>query len=120
MARGVQAAAGVVAAVAPRMEYAFAIILHRQRHAFSSDSLHELKSVEIEDGIWAAIQILEEQIDLTERVARRAVSQGNEDLGNRMQQRAQRYRERADLVRGADGRRPIVDSEVRSAFGITR
>ena len=71
----------------------------RVGHTFSPETLHEQKSTAIESALWAAIQILEEQIDLTERGARRARNHGNEQLARRMETRAKRYRERVDMVK---------------------
>jgi two-component system, chemotaxis family, protein-glutamate methylesterase/glutaminase len=73
----------------------------RVGHAFSMQILHERKGEEIEEAIWSAIQILEEQVDLSERIVHRALSGGNESLGRRMEARARRYRERAEMLRRA-------------------
>lgn len=86
-------------------------VLYRCRvgHSFAPETLHERKSVEIEDALWSAIQVLEEQCELTERVARRARNAGNGILASRMERRAQRYRERAEAVKLA---LPSVDDAI--------
>ncbi|MBV8639418.1 MAG: chemotaxis protein CheB [Candidatus Eremiobacteraeota bacterium] len=71
----------------------------RVGHTFSAETLHAQKSAEIENALWSAIQVLEEQIDLTERVIRRARNHGNERLAQRMETRAERYRERVEMVK---------------------
>lgn len=90
------------------------VVFYRCRvgHAYSPEALHEEKGTAIEDALWTAIQVLEEQVDMTERVARRARNRGNELLAHRMETRAQRYRERADLVRAA---LPRVDDAIETS-----
>jgi two-component system, chemotaxis family, protein-glutamate methylesterase/glutaminase len=79
----------------------FSLYRCRVGHTYSLQSLHEQKSSEIEDALWAAIQVLDEQVDLTERAARRARNGGNEQLAARMDTRSTRYRQRAQIVRQA-------------------
>ena len=84
----------------------------RVGHTFSPQTLHEQKGAAIEDALWAAIQILEEQAELTERVARRARSRGDETLARRMDTRTKRYRERANMVRAS---LPSVDDAIETS-----
>ncbi len=81
----------------------------RVGHAFSQETLHAEKGGEIEGALWTAIQVLEEQVDLTERVARRSRNHGNDALAHRMDTRAKRYRERIDRVKSA---LPTVDDAI--------
>lgn len=73
----------------------------RVGHTFSPETLNEEKSIEIEEALWTAIQVLEEQVDLTERIGERALRRGNDRLARHMEDRAKRYRERAATVRTA-------------------
>jgi two-component system, chemotaxis family, protein-glutamate methylesterase/glutaminase len=90
----------------------------RVGHTFSVQTLHAEKSNEIEEALWAAVQILDEQIDLTERAARRARANGNERVAARMETRAMRYRQRAAVVQQAlpSVSDAIETSEVRDAI----
>lgn len=84
----------------------------RVGHAFSTQTLHENKGSEIENALWAAAQILDEQVDLTERLARRAQHNGNDALAAKMEARAKRYRERGEIVRHA---LPNIDDAIENS-----
>lgn len=84
----------------------------RVGHTFSTQTLEEQKDSNIENALWSAVQVLEEQIDLNERVARRARERGNAELAERMETRAKRNRARANAVRTA---LPTVGEAIDSA-----
>ncbi len=84
----------------------------RVGHAFSPETLYEQKGGAMEDALWTAIQVLEEQRELTERLMRRARNQGNEALSRRLETRSKRYRERIKMVKDA---LPTVDDAVEAS-----
>jgi two-component system, chemotaxis family, protein-glutamate methylesterase/glutaminase len=90
----------------------------RVGHAFSMESLNEEKEVEIEEALWAAIQVLDEQVDLLDRAARHARSHGKNDLADRIATHAAHQRARVRAVqRGLNSpREAIEDSELRDAL----
>lgn len=84
----------------------------RVGHAFSTETLHAQKGAAIEHALWTAVQVLEEQLELTERVGRRARSDNNETLGRRMDTRAKRFRQRIETVKHA---LPSVDDAIEAS-----
>lgn len=90
----------------------------RVGHAFSPGTLDQEKDRRVEAALWTAVEVLEEQAELAERSALRVRSQGNGELAERMEKRAQRNRERALIVRDAlpQADSAIEDSEIRGAM----
>jgi two-component system chemotaxis response regulator CheB len=71
----------------------------RVGHAFSIDSLLEAQAHGIENSIWMAVRALEEQADLSQRMAARAQSNGNDAAAERFARLAHDAALRAELVR---------------------
>ncbi|MBV8489875.1 MAG: hypothetical protein JO199_05030 [Candidatus Eremiobacteraeota bacterium] len=87
----------------------------RVGHAFSSESLNALKEEQIEEALWAAVQVLDEQIDLLDRATKRARGRGDEVVSGRIAARADHQRARAATIRQALPKpaAAIEDSELR-------
>jgi two-component system, chemotaxis family, protein-glutamate methylesterase/glutaminase len=73
----------------------------RVGHAYSPQTLETEKHVTVEDALWTAIQVLEEQADLSRRAAQRARLRGDEAIAVRISARAAAVHTRAQLVKRA-------------------
>lgn len=84
----------------------------RVGHAYSPETLDQEKEVAVEEAMWAAVQVLEEQADLTMRAAENAREKGRDKVAKRLETRAQNHRVRAETVRTA---LPSVDDALKDS-----
>jgi two-component system, chemotaxis family, protein-glutamate methylesterase/glutaminase len=73
----------------------------RVGHVYSPESLHGMKTREIEAGLWAALRTLEESASIARRLAERSRRLGASSVVRRFEARQAGAAERADLIRQA-------------------
>ena len=93
-------------------------------HAFDGDALQGAKADELETALWSAVNTLEEQADLSERLQARARERGRPDSAARYLETARRSREQVRSIReflaSAFGMAAPVDDPGRDAEAVTR
>jgi two-component system chemotaxis response regulator CheB len=71
----------------------------RVGHSFTEDALGSEKGDSLEAALWSALEALEEQASLTQRMAEKARTFGNERRGHTLRERVRDLEERARVVR---------------------
>jgi two-component system chemotaxis response regulator CheB len=68
-------------------------------HAFTGRSLAAAEEAQLEDALWAAVRALEEQESMARRMLDRPWGRGSERAQERVRQRVEDARRRADVLR---------------------
>jgi two-component system chemotaxis response regulator CheB len=89
----------------------------RVGHAYTAESMLSEKTEALEAALWAALNTLEEGVDMSRRLAEESRARGHEHAAARFEDRARRTQEQAQLIRQAlAGREPY--EEERSVGGV--
>ena len=73
----------------------------RVGHAWTSDALFSSQTNQLDQALWTALRALEENVSMSEGMARRARERNATRLAERYEQSADEARERARIIRGA-------------------
>lgn len=71
----------------------------RVGHAFTAETMLEDQGIDVERALWAALRVLEENSELTARLAEKARMGGREQAATRYSERAQESKYNATLLR---------------------
>ena len=73
----------------------------RVGHAYTAESMLSGKSEALEGALWAALNTLEEGVQMSQRLAAETRARGHEHAAARFEERVRKTREQADLIRQA-------------------
>lgn len=76
-------------------------------HAFSSDSLQAEQDVALETALWVALRSMQENEDLANRMAQRARIQNRHKMANKMAEKAEKLKEHAEIIRNFLLKEPV-------------